>query len=585
MALSGSFYGTTANEYIKPKITWSATQDTAGNFSTITATLTYSRTNSGYTTEGDWTGSLSIGSDTANVSAKHLKITYNSNTVAITHTAKVYHANDGKLSVTICAAGGITNPSNSSLKNTNISANVTLDTIPRGSSISSVAAVILGNKCDVRWIPNDSSFQFNLKFTLGEWTETTAAIKPNKTSLHTYTGYTIPLEVAEQIKNDDEATMKVQLTTYSSGKVIGSDVKEFKVTVPQNTSTKPTVTMTLAPVNGLNGLYIQGHSKVAATKLSATGKYGASIKSYSLSVDGRSYGSPYQSDALTNVGAIEVTGYAVDSRGFTGEIKQTITVQEYSPPTLTGVEVYRCDSDGSPTDDGEQLLIKATRKYSPVTVDGIQQNFCDIKYSYTRDTWVSIEIPEQDHVLLAGSDGGSSVNAISKDSFDKTLTYTVYVQATDTVGQTYTYAVRIPTENILVHKLAGGKGMGMGGRCGGEDMLDVHWHINGRKSVNGMYIGQTAIDPTKRKATIRTVYSIDASAASSWQTFFVFGVCNTTPIYGVISVSEDFMTAQWTGQGNVTCSIGGNNYLVVDFHEDRNNPMMILSADMFNIIR
>ena len=39
MALSGSFTGTTNNSTVRPKITWSATQNKEENYSMVTATL------------------------------------------------------------------------------------------------------------------------------------------------------------------------------------------------------------------------------------------------------------------------------------------------------------------------------------------------------------------------------------------------------------------------------------------------------------------------------------------------------------------------------------------------------------------
>ena len=45
MALQGSFSGETSNDQITPTITWQATQSVIGNYSDITATLTYKRKN------------------------------------------------------------------------------------------------------------------------------------------------------------------------------------------------------------------------------------------------------------------------------------------------------------------------------------------------------------------------------------------------------------------------------------------------------------------------------------------------------------------------------------------------------------
>ena len=74
MAISGSFYGTTSNTAIKPKIAWSAQANLEGNYSDVTATLSYSRTDA-YKTYGYWAGSLSINGDKKTFSGKYIEIT------------------------------------------------------------------------------------------------------------------------------------------------------------------------------------------------------------------------------------------------------------------------------------------------------------------------------------------------------------------------------------------------------------------------------------------------------------------------------------------------------------------------------
>lgn len=110
MAGSGSFTGTTANSAIVPTITWSAAQSQEGNYSDVTAVLTYDRTNSGYTTYGTWSGSITI-NGAATAGSRYLEIGYQTHTEAIRATVRVYHETDGSRSVTISAAGGISGTS------------------------------------------------------------------------------------------------------------------------------------------------------------------------------------------------------------------------------------------------------------------------------------------------------------------------------------------------------------------------------------------------------------------------------------------------------------------------------------------
>lgn len=136
MALSGVINGTTSNGVIVSKITWSAVQSIEGNYSDVTAILTYSRTNSGYTTDGMWSGSITINGVMYSAS-KYITITYNSNTEAIRTTVRVNHDGDGRKKITISASGGA--PA-TSLKETYCSAEVELNSIPRFATISSAPA-------------------------------------------------------------------------------------------------------------------------------------------------------------------------------------------------------------------------------------------------------------------------------------------------------------------------------------------------------------------------------------------------------------------------------------------------------------
>lgn len=132
MAVNGSFSGSSGNKYVQPTITWSAAQDIAGNYSDVTATLAYSRTNSGYTTYGTWNGGITI-NGVRTAGSKYVSITYNSNTVVLTATVRVYHNADGSKSITISADGGI---SGTSFNSTNCSSNVDLDPIPRAAKLT-----------------------------------------------------------------------------------------------------------------------------------------------------------------------------------------------------------------------------------------------------------------------------------------------------------------------------------------------------------------------------------------------------------------------------------------------------------------
>jgi hypothetical protein len=370
---------------------------------------------------------------------------------------------------------------------------ITLTTIARASSISSASAVTLGNKCSVKWTPKSAAFYYKLGFQLGDWKYSTEVVHPNKTTEYTYTGLTIPLEVANQISSSKTSgTMSVYLHTFSdsAGKVqIGNTSSAtFTVTIPDNNSTKPAVSMDLSAVSslpsGFDGLYIQGKTKVKAS-LSAKEKYGASIKSYSMKVDGTTYdsGDSYTSGYLTKTGSFTVYGYAKDSRGYTGSASKSITVIGYSKPKILDVVAARCDADGNLADSGTYLKIIAKRSYSPVNSGGVQKNFCQIRYRYkaasasSYSSWTTILAKDNltsDQVTTGAMLGG--VLAV-------TSSYLVQVQAIDDIGEYSETLVSVPTDIVHNHKTK--NGWGFGKYCEGENLLDVGWdaHFHGEVRI------------------------------------------------------------------------------------------------------
>lgn len=365
---------------------------------------------------------------------------------------------------------------------------ITLTTIARASAISSAGNVTLGNKCSVKWTPKAAAFRYKLKFVLGNWSYTTGAIHPNKTSEYTYTGYTIPLDVAKQLTSAKTGTMTVYLYTYSNSgattQVGSAYTKTFTVTIPDNSNTKPEVSMSLTPVGSLgsafSGLYVQGKTKVKAT-LSAKGKYDADIKSYSMKVNNISYDSDdsYTSGYLPNSGNLTVYGYATDSRGYANNTPKDITVLAYSKPKITVSVCDRCDENGNLSDSGTYLKIKATRSYSTVTSGGSQKNFCQIRYRYkaaSASTWSAWTTILAKNSLSSNTvETGALLGGVL--AVDKT--YQVQVQAIDDIGDYAETTIEVPTEKVHTHKAK--NGLGLGKYCEGENLLDVGWdaHFHG----------------------------------------------------------------------------------------------------------
>lgn len=483
---SGTITGTTDNEYIAVKIEWSSERDYDLNASLVTAALYYKRLNE-YVTYGTGNFIIYIGSTNKGGGSKYITITDDGWVKAAEYSNMVHHNSDGYGEVEIRATGGIPG---TSFTSTNISGTAILDTIARASTITSAGNTTLGKACSVKWTPLNKAFRYKLTFTLGDWSYTTGAIHPNQLTAYTYS-MDIPLEVANQLPKTNKGTMTVSLYTYSNSgattQVGDKSSKTFTVTVPNNSDTQPTASMTLAAVNDLGssfaGLYIQGRSQVQAT-ITGTAKYGATIASRELVVEGGSYGSPYLSDYLSDSGRVSVAGNVEDSRGYASSVIQYITVLPYSQPSIlppsgeNAIVCARCYADGTLAEDGTYLRIKARRSYSKVTASGVQKNFCTIRYRYrsestnTYSAWVT---------LLAGSDTGADTvdsGAISGVVPSTETTYFVQVGVVDDLGETDAVQFTVPTDFVTIDCPETYRGRRMG----------IFRHVSGT-TEDGLYVG------------------------------------------------------------------------------------------------
>lgn len=587
--------------YSEAKIDWASTGDQYTRTSTVTAKLyiRFKKIPTGSTT-GSWYSALMIedddGTNLASATGYQTLSLSTSWVLVKTITAReIPHAGNGEKSIKIY---GSFSPSGESVYENDggyIIKFVTLDKLTGASTISHASDVILGNSCSVRWNPYSATYRYKLTFRLGNWSYRTGVIYPNRTSSYTYTGYTIPIDVAEQITNAKTGKMTVTLTTYSNSSAttqVGSaSSASFTVTVPSNTETNPSVAMSLTPVSSLgsdfSSLYIQGYSKVDAN-FSGSGKYGASINSYSMSVLGNAYSSPYTSGYLTTAGTVTVKGRATDSRGHYTDISENISVIPYSKPKIqavsgeTGVVVARCDENGHLTDSGTYLKIRAKRSYSRVESGGVQYNFCKIRYRYkveggTYEPWTDIlssDSLDSDEV---------STGALLNGTLSVQASYTVQVEAIDDIGESARTTISIPTEKVYLHRAGSRGSLGFGEYVDEDDVVSIakDKHVRLKSSINGVRMhgkalsGMAAFD-------IATHFADFTGSGSERQVFFVFGEANGKIVCGVAMVSDNGTTL-WDGTTGVTLTTQSGGVLTVTLPAVANDIFTIFSSRDFSV--
>ena len=490
----GTIYGTTNNEFIECKIEWSSVANNTAATSTVQAMLYYRRTNYGYTTYGTMGYTLFIGSDKTRFykqTTGQKVVTIGTEWVAIDAViATVVHDSDGRKDVYIGATGSI---SGTTLTSTNCGEMVSLDTIALASTITSVTCGKLDEPIKVQWSAKSSVLNYKLTFKVGTRTYTTDTIAQNVAGSYTYS-YTLPFkDVAECFPNANRCDVEVTLTTFSGTNQVGSaSTKSVTIDFPDNASTQPTVSMSLAPSSNLsspyNSLYIQGFSKVKATLNFGT-KYGATVVASSITVNGKSYESPYESDILTQDGKITVKATVKDSRGFYGTIYKDIEVIPYSKPYVraksgeSSIIAARCDSSANFTDSGTYLKIKAKAVYSKVISGGVQKNYGKIKFRYRKEggtysAWQTIldcKTNNSDEVITP---------PLLNGALDIKSNYQVEIIASDDFYDSVPVTIPVPSDAVYMHRPVGGKSMGLGGYSSGDGNLDIHWKTKARGGLS-----------------------------------------------------------------------------------------------------
>lgn len=503
MALSGAFTGTTGNQYIFPTIKWSAVQSQDGNYSDVTATLYYSRSNSGYTTSGTWSGGITIdGQWTAG--SRHIEVSYQSGTFAMSATVRVYHDADGSRSVTISAAGYI---SGTTLSSTDISQTVTLDQIARASvPTTNKSSIAMGEEIIIYTNRKNTAFCHTARYTFagqaGDIADFDAETAWNWYSL------TPKKSLANRIPNAASGTCTVYIKTWSDGNLtqqIGEEQSvSFTLTVPADA--KPTVSSGWAAAaadnsggkaSALSG-FISGFSRAqitfAADKIST--KYGASIAGYRIVCGGVSAESaPYKTGVLYGKSA-QIICRVTDSRGMYAEETLTVNLYSYAAPTLTGVQIYRSDDAMLPADTGLHIAGVATVKYFD----------CGGENTYTlKGYWRAVGGSWS--AGLAMTSGKAALVTGSVDILT-TASYEAKIEITDKLGNTASFSAVIPTADVAFHLRPGGKGAAFG-KYSEKEALEVAWPAEFQKGVTvsgkaiweliypvgAIYISAAATDP------------------------------------------------------------------------------------------
>ena len=264
---TGSFRRNTTNyssNSVYVKVSWSESYDVQANTSTISASLSIGRDDTGYTTQGDTHITIYIDGTGYTYPVKNVTLG-NNNSISLgtvtSHTIK--HSSDGTKTINMFVNGylGVSNGDTSVTGFDKTNEKVELTKLLAASTFrlnrQNVPAdgTTTVNVLNIK--PAKSTYSHVLNVWCGSY-KVDYQIDAGKTSY----SFTIPVHVAQQFPNSSTGSCTVSLTAYDGSNKMGTSSVGINITLPSNGV--PSVSSLTASVaeTKLAGYYVRGKSKV-----------------------------------------------------------------------------------------------------------------------------------------------------------------------------------------------------------------------------------------------------------------------------------------------------------------------------------
>ena len=236
---------------------------------------------------------------------------------------------------------------------------------------------------------------------------TTIRYKIGSTTLATYnigTGathtYTVPTSAGSNFPNSKTATLTIEAETFVRGASYGTVSTSVTLNLPSDAAPTATCTTSRTWVSGVSSgaqiaAYVQQKSGVNFS-LNGSAKYGASIASYRLTIENKTYtrtgnGSIAHSP-IAGSGTVSYSYTVIDSRGLSRSYSGQISVLAWSSPKVSSFSIDRVTSGGDLAVDGTYARVTLRASASSLTVNGTQENGITYYVQYREagtNTWTN----------------------------------------------------------------------------------------------------------------------------------------------------------------------------------------------------
>lgn len=332
----------------------------------------------------------------------------------------------------------------------------------------SAATVEMGKSVTINTPAVNSAYKHTLRYSFGGASGTIA------TGIASSVSWTPPVSLANQIPSATAGSGTIYCDTYSGSTLLGTKSVSITLTVPGSVvPSAGTLSATLAEDTSGTGLYVKGMGKAKLTLSGASGAYGSSITSYTITGGGwTTTNSALTTGTLASAGNITFTATVTDSRGRKASTTRTISVIDYTKPGVAVCDVYRCDADGNRKKAGTYFAVEINASYSAIT-----GNILNITARYKKQSESSYG------TAMNVTNNGKTV--IGGGSIGASTTYDVLVTVADKYNSLLIQRT-LSTKSVLQSfKRSAGAAIGKVAEL--ANWLDVAWdtRIRGNLQVDG----------------------------------------------------------------------------------------------------
>ena len=227
----------------------------------------------------------------------------------------------------------------------------------------SAAIVEMGKSVTINTPAVNSAYRHTLRYAFGGASGTIA------TGIASSVSWTPPVSLAIQIPSATAGSGTIYCDTYSGSTLLGTKSVSITLTVPGSVvPSAGTLSAALAEDTSGTGLYVKGMGKAKLTLSGASGAYGSSINSYTITGGGwTATNGALTTGTLASAGNITFTVTVTDSRGRKASTTRAINVIDYTKPGVAVCDVYRCDADGNRKKAGTYFAVEINASYSAIT--------------------------------------------------------------------------------------------------------------------------------------------------------------------------------------------------------------------------